>query len=127
MQTSFIQVAQELDIVGLAWQPEIGDEVLVREKSEMISILVDPQGMSPNELRAFFIWLPSVEQMIMQVEARNAMLLHMGLEFEQNACLYKTVISAKGNNIEGAADNVRTAVGLALKNLIIEESTTGYH
>jgi hypothetical protein len=87
----FIYVAQDLEGAGLLWHPEVGDEVAERDGQSPVAILVDPQGMTPDELRAAFLWLPTVEQMILQFEARQAVLFHAGLEFNEKQFCYKTV------------------------------------
>jgi hypothetical protein len=70
----FLQIAEDLELAGLHWMPEIGDEVSDRKHPDNISILVDPQGMTPIELRSSYLWLPTVEQMVTQVEVRQAIL-----------------------------------------------------
>jgi hypothetical protein len=106
-------------VAGLVWHPEIGDEISERKEPSKVSVLVDPQGMTPVELRSFFIWLPSVEQMVLQFEARQAIIFHMGLELSENAFLYKTVVKSSIGPIESAAQNLRSSVGLALRDLLI--------
>jgi hypothetical protein len=88
----FLPIAGNLESAGLVWQPEIGDEISSREHPEQISILVDPNGMTPKELRNTFMWLPTVEQMVFQLEARKAILFHAGLEISKNSVYYKTVV-----------------------------------
>jgi hypothetical protein len=115
----FLNVAEDLEIAGLVWRPEIGDEVLNRQNRNMISILVDPQGMTPSELRATYLWLPTLEQMVNQFEARSAIIFHVGLELSDTALFYKTVIKATHTAIETRAETMRSAFGLALRDLLL--------
>ncbi len=114
-----IHVAQDLEVAGLYWHPEVGDEVFEREGNSPIAILVDPQGMSPEELRASYLWLPTVEQMIMQFEARQAVIFHAGLEMNSKNVCYKTVIQSTSGHIEQRAESFRVSLGLALRDLLI--------
>lgn len=115
----FIEVASDLDNAGLVWQPEIGDEVSSREQLESVSILIDPQGMTPSQLRSSYLWLPSVEQMIMQMEARQAILKHAGLEMTDAALFYEAVVRYHQSEIHSRANSLRTALGLALLDLLL--------
>ena len=121
---SFIYVAQDLEVAGLFWQPEVGDEVTDRNLKNPVSILVDPQGLSPDELRSNFLWLPTVEQMIYQCEARQAVLFHAGFEMNNKTYGYKTVIQAPAGHIESRAESLRISLGLALRDLLINDTTT---
>lgn len=118
----FLNVAEDLEIAGLIWKPEIGDEVWDRSERNMISILVDPQGMSPSELRATYLWLPTVEQMVDQFEARRAIIFHVGLELSESELCYKTVIKASHGPIESKAESMRNAIGIALRDLLLTGS-----
>ncbi len=119
---SFVSVAAELEEAGLIWQPEIGDEISHRNKSDRISILVDPDGMNPSQLRNTYIWLPTVEQLVFQFEARQAILFHAGLELSERAICYKTVIQAPFGPIESSAESLREALGCALKELLVNDA-----
>lgn len=121
----FIQVAGQLEVAGLVWQPEIGDEISDRKQPQAVSILVDPQGLTPIELRLSYLWLPSVEQMVHQFEARQAILFHAGLELSEKAFCYKTVIQSPIGAIESSAESFRLSLGLALKNLLLADTTEG--
>jgi hypothetical protein len=123
----FIKVAQDLEVAGLFWQPEVGDEVTDRQLRNPVSILVDPQGLSPDELRSTFLWLPTVEQMIYQCEARQAVLFHAGWEMTTKICGYKTVIQAPVGHIESCAESFRVSLGLALRDLLMSEPTNTYN
>jgi hypothetical protein len=123
----FIRVAQDLEVAGLLWQPEVGDEVTDRQLCNPVSILVDPQGLSPDELRSTFLWLPTVEQMIYQCEARQAVLFHAGWEMSTKICGYKTVIQAPVGHIESCAESFRVSLGLALRDLLMSEPTNTYN
>ena len=120
----FIYVAHDLEAAGLCWKPEIGDEVADREGKHPIAILVDPQGMSPEELRSCFVWLPTVEQMLTQFEARQAVLFHAGFELKDNQMCYKTVIQASNAHIESKGVSFRLALGLALRGLLMSDTPT---
>jgi hypothetical protein len=123
----FIYVAQDLEIAGLFWHPEVGDEVTDRDLKNPVSILVDPQGLSPEELRSSFLWLPTVEQMIYQCEARQAVLFHAGFEMSSRSCGYKTVIQAPVGHIESCAESFRISLGLALRNLLMSDGTNTFN
>ena len=115
----FLNVARDLEVAGLTWQPEIGDEVAERGAWERVSILVDPQGLTPKELREVFLWLPTVEQLVMQLEARRAILFHAGLELAEHTYCYKTVVRAQIGAIESKAASLREAVAKALNELLL--------
>jgi hypothetical protein len=123
----FIYVAQDLETAGLFWHPEVGDEVTDRDLKNPVSILVDPQGLSPEELRSSFLWLPTVEQMIYQCEARQAVLFHAGFEMSSKSCGYKTVIQAPVGHIESCAESFRISLGLALRDLLMSDATTTFN
>lgn len=118
---AFVSLAAELEQVGLIWQPEIGDEISLREQSDHISILIDPDGMNPKELRNTYIWLPTVEQIVLQFEARQAILFHAGLELTDTVICYKTVIQARFGSIESSAKSLREALGCALRDLLVND------
>lgn len=120
----FIFLAHDLETAGLYWNPEVGDEVADREGKHSVAILVDPQGMTTDELRSTFLWLPTVEQMLMQFEARQAVLFHAGLEFSEKECCYKTVIQASCGHIESRGESFRLSLGLALRGLLMSDTTT---
>ncbi len=116
---AFPEVALNLELAGLIWQPEIGDEVLSRQDEQRVSILVDPHGMSPRQLREVYLWLPTVEQMVYQFEARQVILEHAGLELSEKQLCYRTVIQSQIGPIEARAETLRTSVGLALRDLLL--------
>lgn len=120
----FLEVAEHLELAGLVWHPEIGDEVSVRHKPEMVSILVDPHGMGPLELRSVYIWLPTVEQMVMQFEGRQAILYHAGLELSQAAMQYRTVVHSSKGEIASVGESLRVSMGLALRDLLLVDKQT---
>ena len=115
----FLPVAEDLELAGLIWQPEIGDEVSERRHRDAISILVDPQGLSPLELRSVYLWLPSVEQIVCQFEARQASLFHAGLEITDQSLYYKTVIKSQIGPIESKAESLRVSLGMVLRSLLL--------
>ena len=123
----FIYVAQDLETAGLFWHPEVGDEVTDRNLKNPVSILVDPQGLTPEELRSSFLWLPTVEQMIYQCEARQAVLFHAGFEMNSKSCGYKTVIQAPVGHIESCAESFRISLGLALRGLLMSDGTNTFN
>jgi len=118
---SFLQVAHDLETAGLLWQPEIGDEISQRSAPEIVSILIDPQGMTPSVLRETYVWLPTVEQLVDQLEARRAILFHAGLEINERALAYKTVVQVGRGQVEATGDTLRDAIGSALSELLIRE------
>jgi hypothetical protein len=118
---SFLQVAHDLETAGLLWQPEIGDEISQRSAPEVVSILIDPQGMTPSVLRETYVWLPTVEQLVDQLEARKAILFHAGLELNERALAYKTVIQIGRGQVEATGDTLRDAIGCALRELLVRE------
>jgi hypothetical protein len=120
----FIFLAHDLEAAGLHWNPEVGDEVADREGRHPIAILVDPQGMTPDELRATFVWLPTVEQILTQFEARQAVLFHAGLECSDRQFCYKTIIQASSGHIESKAESFRESLALALRGLLMADSPT---
>ena len=124
---SFIHIAEDLELAGLVWQPEIGDEVVHREQKELVSILVDPQGMTPKELRTVFVWLPSLEQLVLQVEARQAVLYHAGIEINDANIQYKAVIESPGKKIESHAESLRSALALGLRDLLLRHTKASLH
>ena len=117
----FLLIASELEEAGLIWQPEIGDEVLNKTRPTTVSILVDPMGMTPSELRESYLWLPTLEQLVNQLEARQAILFHAGLELTAQQARYKSVIESKFGHIETVGNSLRTAVGLSLRELLIKD------
>jgi hypothetical protein len=116
--TTFLELAHHLELAGLIWHPEIGDEISERQRRESVSVLVDTQGLTPRELRSHFLWLPTLEQMVVQLEARQAILEHAGLEISQTSMAYKTVIKAPFGEFESRAQTLRLSVGLVLRDLL---------
>lgn len=123
----FLEVACDLDKIGLIWNPEIGDEISRRESPDQISVLVDTGGLTPPALRDSYIWLPTVEQMVLQIEVRQAILFHAGLEMSEFSYCYKTVIKSKKGAIEGSAYSFRESIGKALHDLIVVEQERSMH
>ncbi len=120
----YIGVSVDLDKRGLVWYPEIGDEVSERTNLERISILVDPHGLTPTELRKSFVWLPTVEQLVEQFEARQAMIYHAGVN---NTLAYEAVIRCAHGVIEASANTLRLAFGRALQELLHNSSSSAVH
>ena len=123
----FLDLAEDLELAGLVWQPEIGDEIAEREKKQQVSILVDPQGLTPDELRFTYIWLPTVEQIVCQFEARQAILCHTGLELTERDFHYKTVIQSNGGQLETCAPSLRLSLGFALRSLLLQSQEESIH
>lgn len=119
--TALLNVAWDLEDAGLLWLPEIGDEVSQKAEPSRISILVDPQGMTPVQLRETFLWLPTVEQLLSQFEARQAILFHAGLELSAANFHYRIVVRRRDNCIESSAATLRTALALSLRDLLLRE------
>lgn len=118
----FVILSEDLEGAGLVWQPGIGDEVSARSHREIISILVDPQGMTPSELRSTFIWLPTVEQLVEQVEARQGILQHLGIELSGEEICYRTVLRATAREIESRAESLRLSLGMAVRDMLTSKS-----
>lgn len=119
-ELSFLPIALELEDAGLVWVPEIGDEVANRDEPEDISILVDTKKIRTDELREMFIWLPRVEQLVKQVELRQAILTHAGLELNEAHMYYKAIIAKnKYGEIEGLDQSLRGAVAKSLRDFLI--------
>lgn len=119
-----IQVAVDLDRSGLLWSPEIGDEVCARTSLDRVSILVDPQGLTPTELRECFLWLPNTEQLVAQIEARQALICHAGIN---DLLTYEAVIKAPFGVVETSAPSLRLVFAEALKYIISGAASRGLH
>ena len=119
-----IQISFELDRSGLLWHPEIGDEVTERQDLERVAILVDPRGLTPKELRENFVWLPTVEQLVQQLEVRQAMIYHAGIT---QSLLYEAVIRTTFGVIETSAASLRIAFGKALRDVLKNNTTETVH
>lgn len=122
-----VTLAEDLELAGLVWQPEIGDEISDRKTKEQVSILVDPMGMTPLELRGTFLWLPTVEQLVHQLEARQAIVEHIGLELSNTAMAYRTIIRCKQTQIETQHPTMRLSVGIALRDLLLNSNENAVH
>jgi len=124
LESTFISLSLELEHSGLVWYPEIGDEVSERTELERVSILVDPQGLTPSELRDSFLWLPTVEQLVEQFEARQAFIYHAGIT---EGLSYEAVIRSGVGVIQTEANSLRLAFGQALQELLIDAPTGSVH
>ena len=122
--SEFIPLSLDLDHSGLIWHPEIGDEIIPRDTLQSVAILVDPQGMTPKELRLFYLWLPNVEQLVHQIEARQAIIYHAGVT---NSFSYEAVLKTGDGVIEAKGSTLRVAFGAALKNLLCNKSHEPVH
>lgn len=123
----FVHIAYDLEDVGLLWQPEIGDEISSKVGETEISVLVDTGGLTPRELREAYLWLPTVEQMVLQLEARQAILFHAGLEVSETNFCYKTVIQRQKNKFEGQGASLRNSLGLALRDMLLISKEERFH
>ncbi len=120
-EEKIIFISRSLDLAGLRWQPEIGDEVALRSDYQSVSILFDPKGLTPTELRSLYLWLPSVEQLVQQFEARAALIEHVGMK---DVLAYEAVIKAPTGLITVEAQTIRLAFGKALTNLLQGDATS---
>lgn len=111
----FIPLSVQLDRAGLHWDPEIGDEVTERGAVDRVAILVDPQGLTPEELRDSFIWLPSIEQLIDQIALRGGVLYHVGMS---ENLVYEAVVKTPTGIVEIAAPSLRVALAQTLIQLL---------
>jgi len=123
----FLSIAEDLEHAGLLWKPGIGDEVSSKEKPEYISILVDPQGMAPDLLRATYLWMPTVEQMVSEFEVRQVILSHAGLEISESSMEYITIVKSSYGDIESKGDSLRISVGAALRDLLLSRDSESVH
>lgn len=121
---NIIGIAYTLDQSGLIWHPEIGDEVSPRPDLSRVSILVDPQGLTPKDLRQSFLWLPTVEQLVEQFEARQAMIFHAGMREDFS---YEVVVRSAKGMIEESAKTLRLAMGMALGSLLKNNTCSSFH
>lgn len=110
-----IAVSLELDRAGLVWHPEIGDEVAERATLSKVAVLVDPQGYTPTELRSYFLWLPTVEQMVLQLEAREAFIYHVGIT---KGFSYEALVKTSTGMVETSAGTLRLAFGRVLQEVL---------
>ena len=129
----FVSIAAYLDCAGLMWQPEVGDEITRRDEPGDISILFDSQGLTPRQLRQVYLWLPSLDQLVEQIEARQAILAHAGLQVTESGMYYKTVVevaapgATKKERIEGSGDSLRSAMGIALRRILLGIRASSVH
>ena len=123
IQRDFTEVAFDLEQVGLVWQPALGDEVSLREQPEKFTVIVDPSAMPDYELREMYLWLPKTEQLVNQLEARQAVLCHAGLELSENKICYRAVVQIKSISFEAEGPSLRSALGLSLRELLLFSRT----
>jgi hypothetical protein len=83
--------------------------------------------MTPIELREHYLWLPTVEQMVRQFEARQALLFHVGIEMDDHEFCYKTVVQSAGRSIERMAISIRQSMGLVLRDLLLARGLEEVH
>ena len=129
----FVSIASDLDCAGLMWQPEVGDEITRRDEPGDVSILFDSQGLTPRQLRQVYLWLPSLDQLVEQLEARQAILAHAGLQVTESGMFYKTVVEIASvgtigkETIEGSAESLRSAMGIALRRILLGVRASSVH
>ena len=121
---NYVGIAIQLERSGLIWHPEIGDEVVERRPDARVSILVDPQGLTPVELRAAYVWLPTVEQLVEQIEERNGLIFHAGVSTSHD---YEAVVKSSIGLIEAQARSLRTVFAKALHALISNSASGAVH
>lgn len=118
----FSNIANDLEVAGLSWHPSIGDEVCLRKEPLSVSILVDSAGMTPAQLKTIYLWLPTVEQMVEQLEFRQAILKHAGLELSPKKVNYLTVVDSNWGEIVARAKTLRDSLGIGLRDLLLYSS-----
>ena len=123
-EQDFANIAFDLEEAGLLWRPAIGDEVCSRSEPVQVSILVDSAGMKPEQLRGFYLWLPTVEQLVFQLEVRHAILKHAGLELKPDQMIYKSVVETNYGVIEGQGRSLRGSIAVSLRDLLQLSSST---
>lgn len=118
---NFLSIAKELETIGLRWVPEVGDEVSLRAlKDAKVSILVDADGMSLYELRENYIWLPTIEQLLAEIENRGGLIFHAGFTLSKDKQKYEVVIQTIQEMIKVSHNTLREALALALKKMILQ-------
>jgi hypothetical protein len=122
-EEDFTIISFDLEDAGLVWQPSFGDEIVVRKEPVKVSVLVDTAGLTPEDLREIYTWRPSVEQMILQVEVRQAILKHTGLELSEKAIQYLTILETNYGSIESRAKSLRDSIGLSLRDFLLISSS----
>jgi len=113
----FFNLSSQLEKSGLTWNPEIGDEVADRVTATTL-ILVDNKGLTPNQLRKLFLWLPRLEQMIEQIEARQAIISHFGFSTSLKNSGYLVEIQFRESVLSATHPDSRLAIGLGLLKLL---------
>jgi len=121
---NFTNIAFDLEDAGLLWRPSVGDEVCSREEPVKVSILVDSAGMTPKELRSFYLWLPTVEQLVFQLEVRHAVLKHAGLELKPDQMVYKSIVETNFGVIESQGKSLRGSIAVSLRDLLKFSAST---
>ena len=121
---NLISLASRLESAGLSWEPEIGDEVIDKLDRKKVGILVDPQGLSLDDLRQSFLWVPNIEQLILEIENRNAIIFHAGSSASHD---YDVVLKTVSGLIKGEGSDFRLALGDALENLLSESHRVELH
>lgn len=115
----FTNIAFDLEHAGLSWVPSIGDEVCLRKEPNDIKVLVDPQALKAEEIKEYYLWLPSFEQMVSQLEVRQGVLAHAGLELTPSRIAYVTVIDSRLGKFESSAKTLRNSMGLSFRDFLL--------
>lgn len=115
----FASLAFDLEQAGLNWAPSIGDEICLRSEPEEIKVLVDPQALSGDEVKKNYLWLPSFEQMVSQLEVRQGILTHAGLDLSPTRIAYVTVIDSKIGQFQSSAKTLRNSMGLSFRDFLL--------
>jgi len=80
--------------------------------------------MSPKELRDSFVWLPTVEQLVNQIEARQGLIFHAGVTERLE---YEAIIKIQSGLVEAKAASLRVAFGKVLNSIISSSYTIALH
>lgn len=111
--TELISLSLALEKAGLVWHPQIGDEVSERSQFR-IMILTDNNSLTPSQLRKLFVWLPRMEQIIEQIEARNGIITFFGWNSSPASFGYLARMEISGEMIETSHVDPRLAIGALL-------------
>ncbi|MDD2941649.1 MAG: hypothetical protein PHC51_01670 [bacterium] len=116
MTEGLINLSKELEDVGLIWQPRLGDEVVLRDDMSHVSVINANHDLNPHVLRSAYLWLPRIEQLIAQIEARQGLICHAGIN---SACAYEIVVKFPKGFIEVYEWTFRTAFALAVLRMLL--------
>ena len=77
---------------------------------------VDSLGLTPHELRTLYVWLPTVEQMLQQIEKRSGLLFHAGRG--RTSDCYEAIVFAENEMLKAQGSSLRQALAEVLCTLI---------